>query len=343
MNDSADPSDKHLYVGGAVGFIDANAVLEDIHVVSTINSGKSTYVAGLVGYTTNNAGLISNSSFAGEINNSFDGEAYIGGAVGYADNQLHIRHVAINTNISAPSASYVGGFFGYTSVGDTTLTIEDSFVRGTLTAFDYAGGFVGSTQDRQHTTIENVYTTVIPVVTTESDTHVDPFALGAWKHKGSNNFFLASELGQSSTGIVGSTEEALRNRSTFVDAGWNFSEGTVRWVMLGNANSGLPYLDFNAQTSGSTPVTSSRLSPKMFISVGAQTESGRRYVVNVATKFAKKNAVLFVTRNGRIAKVLFKGPLNALGNRVLRDVFTLREGDVVKLKVANRKMDQVTI
>lgn len=98
----------------------------------------NTYVGGIIGGTFNetstyNCTIEDSHSF---VNISATGK-YVGGIVGRNIQKGHVSRCSVNGNIIA-SGDYVGGIAGYIN------TIANSFFKGYLHGYDYAGGITGN-------------------------------------------------------------------------------------------------------------------------------------------------------------------------------------------------------
>ena len=142
---------------------------------------------------------------------SATGYNYVGGLLGYADNQC-----IISNNYSrgtAVSERVTGGFIG--SLSDP-CSISNNYSTGLVTGDPlYLGGFIGNRNIEEST----------PSVITNNFWDVQTAALGS---DGDNNY-----------GATGKTTAAMKTLSTFLDAGWDF---TNIWGMDPEFNDGYPYL-----------------------------------------------------------------------------------------------------
>jgi len=169
------------YAGGLVGYATGNLIItiDNTYVMCDITASSSSYSAyagGFIGYTTNNFStttiITKNSYTTGNVTTSATSSAYAGGFVGYISNSnsgtktitIDIDNSHSNCNLS--STSYAGGFVGYISFGgDTTVTIQNSYVMGNISS-SCAGGLVGYIY-RSNIIIKNSYT-VCDVTSTSS-------------------------------------------------------------------------------------------------------------------------------------------------------------------------------
>ncbi|MEY3407584.1 MAG: hypothetical protein RL038_645, partial [Actinomycetota bacterium] len=345
MNEPFDPNYDNNYIGGAVGAIEESALLDNVHVKATIDSGYSRYVGGIVGGSISNGGTIQNSSFEGVIENSYLEDTYVGGAVGYTEGQFEILKSWAIADITAPNANYAGGLIGFSNSGNGAVAIQDSFARGQLLAGNHAAGLIGYTGTRGDHKIHNTYTTVVPTITATEERVIDAFANGVWLDYQSSSIYLESELGTSTTLVNSATLEAMRNLSMFVDYGWEFAGEGWRWAIDSAENDGLPrIIKFTAVTdSGGSSLEKSHSSEKMFLIAGSQKNNARTYAINVSSKYRNQVAKVNLYREGKMIRTLIKTRLNQLGNKFATKRFELQSGDVLVLKVGKKRFDRVTI
>jgi len=127
------PNDDYI---GLFGYLDSNAVVENVHLVNVHITGNNT-VGGLAGYSE---GTIKNISVDGNVT----GNAKVGGLVG----ELNGNSISAPGTIEKSSATGTvdglntfGGLVGYNYKG----TILNSSAEGAITGTgDYVGGLVGS-------------------------------------------------------------------------------------------------------------------------------------------------------------------------------------------------------
>ena len=358
MYDSWAADYENYNVGGAVGYASELNTINNVHVESDIASNYAVYVGGLVGSFDGYAGKLTNSSFKGSVSNTYTRDVPIGGGIGGIYQTLEVNNVFIDATVNATAGVNVGGFAGFVALNRGQIVLRNIGVVGSVTGVDLVGGFIGQI-DVPAMEIMNVYTAATVVATGEG-ADADPFANGQWNVGNDTNFVLDSELEDSSTGLMPTSQSDMQAKATYENAGWNFDEGAVRWAIAADKNNGYPYIEFgvadggtdngggdNGGGEGENPapdtLAGAHVSTKMFISVGASQFGTRRFVVNVSSKHQRKNAKLIVVRDGSVVQVLMNARLNRFGNRVFVSDFALETGDVLTLKVANRKFESLTI
>jgi hypothetical protein len=129
-----DRTDKFEWYIGLFGFIDAGAVVENVHLVNVDITGNER-VGGLAGY---NEGTIKNSS----VNGNVTGYDKVGGLVGElngdGDNIGTIENSYATGTVDGNTA--IGGLVGYNYKG----TVNSSYTEGKVTGDAQVGGLVGS-------------------------------------------------------------------------------------------------------------------------------------------------------------------------------------------------------
>lgn len=224
---------------GFFGFISKNAVLKNIGLTDVSVHGRNS-VGGLAGTSTgtisnsfatgeihaeNNAGLLVGDAAFGIITHSYaegtiSGTGLnLGGLVGFSNENHNIFYSFASVDISGGD-KYIGGLVGES----ISSTITNSYATGDVEGTNYVGGLVGSFL---YGTITNSYAT--------GKVDADNNEVGGWVGQIfdltiTNSFWDTQTSGQSvgvgfgsSTEVTGKTTAEMQQRSTFKDAGWNFS------------------------------------------------------------------------------------------------------------------------
>ena len=209
---------KTDYVG-LFGFVGTNGFVKNVGLVDNNVTG-SNYVGGLVGYKS--MGTVNNSYATGNVKGrSF----WIGGLVG-RNNQGTVNNSYATGNVRGLSR-YNGGL-----VGSNHGTVANSYATGNVTGSTAVGGLVGYNSG----TVSNSHAT--GYVTGYSDVG----GLVGTNNQGtvSNCFWDKVTSGMSSSdGGTGKTTAEMKTRSTFTNAGWDF---TSVWCM--NENVTYPFLSW---------------------------------------------------------------------------------------------------
>ena len=121
------------FFGYVYGGTVKNLRLEDVSVYGW------QYVGGLVGYMDNNA-TVQDCSVSGNVTGT---GTYVGGLIGYTNYACTVKNCCVTGAVTG-SSDYVGGLIGY--AGDAS-TVKNCCVTGAVTgSSDYVGGLIGSMQ-----------------------------------------------------------------------------------------------------------------------------------------------------------------------------------------------------
>lgn len=224
---------------GFFGFISENAVLKNIGLTDVSVHGRNS-VGGLAGTSTgtisnsfatgeihaeNNAGLLVGDAAFGTISHSYAAGTIsgtglnLGGLVGFSNYNYNIFYSFARVDISGGD-KYIGGLVGES----ISSTITNSYATGDVEGTNYVGGLVGSFL---YSTVTNSYAT--------GKVDADNNEVGGWVGQIfdltiTNSFWDTQTSGQSvgvgfgsSTEVTGKTTAEMQQRSTFTNAGWNFS------------------------------------------------------------------------------------------------------------------------
>jgi hypothetical protein len=187
-------------------------------------TGTGYYVGGLVGY---NESPISGSYTSGSV----EGNRYTGGLVGHHYNGT-ITHSYSTSTVKGEGD--VGGLVGSTTYG----TITNSYARGAVTGTqNRVGGLVGF---NSHATITNAYAT--GVVKGIDDVGGLVGAKGSDSTVTKSYWDITTSGTESSAGGEGKTTADMKDKITFEDAGWNFTD---TWAIDASINDGYPFLGNN--------------------------------------------------------------------------------------------------
>ena len=259
--------DGYMWVGGLVGTA-TNTNIANSHVTGEVKG--TSYVGGLVGLSANST--ITNSYAAAEVS----GNGYVGGmagnmfmgtirdssatgtvtsAVGYSgglvgDNNQGTIIDSWAAGTVTEASNFSGGLVGSNSsgtiagcyatasvegsstlgglVGRNTGNIENSYATGTVSGDDEVGGLVG----RNNSTGNITYTYATGNVSRFN-------AFGGLVGAGDGNITASYSLGPDNGLGEVKTEDDMKQKVTFTDAGWNFDD---IWAIQSELNYGYPFL-----------------------------------------------------------------------------------------------------
>ena len=217
------------------------ATLKDIHLESAEVSGGD-LVGGLVGRLW--AGTMSECSISGKVS----GNEKVGGLAGAISGSSTVTSCYAVSTVSG--SEDVGGFSGYCyAASRNILVISDCYdkctITGTTSGAGYIGGFVGYPYNYMGSqSFTNCYSA--STITGEDSTLYGFTQISSSGRL--NNCFYDNTLFYSTVDSASGEETIyMKTKSTFTDAGWDFSGETANgtdyiWNQSANVNSGYPYL-----------------------------------------------------------------------------------------------------
>jgi len=208
-------------VGGLVGI--HYGTINNIYVIGNVTStGLS--VGGVVG--SNWGGTINNSYFNGNVKGV---DNSIGGLVGRNTEYGTTTNSYSTGSVSTSGSTYVvGGLVGYNEIA----LITNSYSTADVSGYGLVGGLVGQ---HQSGTINNSYSTG-----SVTGNEMIGGLVGRSYGTVTGSFWDNETSGRSSSaGGTGKTTAQMKTKSTFTDAGWDFSD---IWNINGNCNDGYAYL-----------------------------------------------------------------------------------------------------
>lgn len=263
------------YSGGFVGFIGGSTTISDSYATGNVTGNSETingtlytpnYMGGFVGYELQST--FTNDYATGDV--TAPGEE-VGGFVGNSSCGVGYTNSYATGNVSG--MNYVGGFVGFDGCQGPGATFSQTFAHGTVTATgDLAGGFAGALYS---STVNDAYATGAVTGTTnvggfagqiESGTINNVFESGAvvGTDAGTNGGLVGSEgdatvsnsfwdnqtSGQDTSPVgTGLATSLMKDKATFLTAGWNFDNV---WNIQVSVNNNYPDLQYY---SPSTPIT----------------------------------------------------------------------------------------
>ncbi len=204
---SGDVTGGPLSVGGLVGYNWGTVISS--HAIGNV-TGDGSHVGGLLGF---NSDAVSGSYATGTVNGNWN----VGGLVGYNTGAISTSYAGGNV----VGMHNVGGLLGYNGGG----TVFDSYAVGRVTGGETAGGLIGYQASGD---VKFCYASVNVTGDTEiggllGNSHGDDL-YGCFWDKETSGF-------DSGYGGQGKTTNEMKTRSTFTDAGWDF---TTLWCMAEN-------------------------------------------------------------------------------------------------------------
>ncbi|MFB9279073.1 S-layer homology domain-containing protein [Cohnella cellulosilytica] len=214
------------YVGALVA-IQRQGTIRGVHATGAVRAARAddtNSAGGLVGSQW--AGLIADSSFAGEVVGS---GYYVGGLVGYRDGgTISGSYSTAETS----GAAAVGGLVGYGEGG----TLIDSYATGSVHGAMYSGGLVGYNDGQ---TVSTSY------AVGEADALPDNGGLIGYYVAGTivSSYYNNGNAQPQPAGAFGHAPAELRLSDTF--AGWLFGPGGAWSIDPANPSHPYPYLNNN--------------------------------------------------------------------------------------------------
>jgi uncharacterized repeat protein (TIGR02059 family) len=235
-----------LHLGGIVG------ILYESTVVSAYNTGviggsSCSNAGGIVGRAfgrssgvfTNSAVVLSHSSGA------VSGTGNVGGVVGLCE------WSSVSQSYSSGSVTATTSFGGGL-VGNSYCSIQDSYSVSDVVGAGNKGGLVG--QNGSSGVITRSYSNASgrPFAHTNGGTCTTA--------NNATNYWDTSTGAATSVCATGKTSLLMKTASTFIDAGWNFTQGSAVWSIDPNVNNGYPFhssagVDITAPTLASGAVS----------------------------------------------------------------------------------------
>jgi len=190
---------------GVFGYMRSGAQIKRLGVADANIVGRD-YVGGLVGY--NQGGTAIACYATGEVR----GRQFVGGLVGYE----HVSHRTIKfcyAAVSVTGVRYVGGL-----VGVCSGHVVDCYAEGPVNGEQYVGGLVGYNDASK---VIRCYSTGTPTGLASAGGLCGHAATG-WEYEDTGNFWdtQTSQTPVSAMGM-GKTTVEMKDRATFVQAGWD--------------------------------------------------------------------------------------------------------------------------
>ncbi|MGL4738500.1 MAG: GLUG motif-containing protein [Cellulosilyticaceae bacterium] len=212
------------YVGGIVGKISANSIVEKCYVLGEIIASGN-YVGGIAGY----------SDYYNKINRcytnvSINGQGKnVGGIVGYGSYKSTIEHCYSRGSVRSQS-DCVGGISGYNG---SSCSIRSCYTISTVGGASYVGGVVGKSESYEELgTIENCI-----VLSEAVGGKVSGRIIGNVSEIGTNNYAYKGLLLNDEQVLIGEldnqngedlTRQQINKESTYLTKEFNYQNG---WIL----------------------------------------------------------------------------------------------------------------
>nr|HML75103.1 GLUG motif-containing protein [Anaerohalosphaeraceae bacterium] len=219
-------------VGGLMGLCsDSYSLILNCYSLGDV-TGTSTSVGGLMG---NNCASIANCCSMSNVTGSYDSRV-LGGLVGY--NSGSICNSSCTGNVVGDD--YVGGLIGYQYTG----SVINCYSHGNVTGDSYIGGLVGYQRDCSDTAIEKCYSTG-KVTGNNKKGGLLGYQSGSssrvaacfWDIETSGMTDGVGNMNPAPGDVEGKTTAEMQMLSTFMDAGWDFTDtdaDAAEWWMPSN-------------------------------------------------------------------------------------------------------------
>ncbi len=261
------PTASSSYAGGLIGEQDHGTLTNCYSTGSvTVISDSSSYAGGLIGYQYGGTAISCYST--GSVTAISDSSSYAGGLIGcqhWGTAIICYSTGSVASVSSCSDSSYVvwadaGGLIGYQYGGTATNCYSTGAVTTSLSSrcdssYSYAGGLVGHSES-PYGIIENCYSTGI--VSARGWLAYAGGFLGCYDGGGIlssccwdvNTSRITTSDGGS--GVIGKTTALMKTKSTFTNAGWDFSNtdgNDAVWRMCVNGV-GYPKLNWESSIHG---------------------------------------------------------------------------------------------
>jgi hypothetical protein len=316
----------------------------------TVNNGYN--VGGFIGRIDSSEIGIFDSYSTGDVTVSYDGNANVGGFIGYIEYDLTLVRSYATGNVTVTPftegefADFVGGLIGYHE-GGGALNIVDSYYVGAVSGTSFVAGLIGYAA-LSNVATKNVYVSATVTAAAKS-AYVDPVSNGYFSTAFASNMFDSTAAGTTSNAanFAAMTTIQMQTEATFTDRGWNFAAENRVWKIASDVNGGMPTLVGPQAAGGTTPVVVEKavsLSSKNgVLTLSKLTKfKVRSYTVNLPNTFAKKQVKVRVLRAGKVVKILKMAKLNKGGNITFISKYSLKKGDVVQVADSKKVRANVT-
>ncbi len=199
-------------VGGLLGMTGTGGIISDCHASCVVTGGNE--CGGLIGKIGASGGSVTRCSSAGSVTVTSQSA---GGLVG--ENAGTIEYCFSTANVMGLSAEEIGGL-----VGRNLRNISNSYAMGSVSGSYPTGGLVGFNWKTPHTTgsITNCYSTGVSNGAGLIGRNLDGVITGSF-------WDMLTSGKTSSDGGTPKTTEQMQTKTTFTDAGWDFT--TPVWQM----------------------------------------------------------------------------------------------------------------
>ncbi len=217
------------YVGGLVGYaytFSSSLSISNSYATGAV-TGNGSFVGGLVGYASSSfsSAPISNSYATGAVT----GNRSVGGLVGFASSRVTLNNSYAAGAVSGNSS--IGGL-----VGISWSTISNSYATGSVSGIEKVGGLVGYSYSAINNSYANGYVNA-------TDGYAGGLVGFGNDEEANNSFWDIETSGQTlSVGGIGKTTEEMKDATTYLSVGWDFSN---LWFLDPVLNDGYPFHKMN--------------------------------------------------------------------------------------------------
>lgn len=293
-------------------------------------------------------------------NNSLDADVEIenleiesiGGFVGRRDDYSNYSAISSNAkvNVSTPGAYYVGGFIGYND-DEYTLVLRNVVATGHVAlaeSISESGALFGRTGPFH---LSNVISSIVlrPNGATEEigylygslETYDNEEALVLARSYLHNAFFnkqLSGTEAQTENGFNGRKAKVLKS-SAFLNAnGFDLDK------VFDHSEGQFPVVKISAPMSAGNASQSGQSNNDTSISFGLRLSDGsRNFFVNLRNEYARKTASLVVVRNGQVVKTINSQVTNAVGNWFVNSKVAIKSGDVLRVTIGKKEISRLAV
>lgn len=230
-------------LGGFIGYCDGLGSSIGSYATGDVTANNAYNVGGFVGHSSRYNMSYVDSYATGDVTTSYDGDGFVGGFIGKADQRMELTRVFASGNVSATESSAVGGLIGGTTGSDANIQFADSYYKGTVSGLTEVGGLIGRQTRYMSYNAKRTYVAAT-VVATGTNAVSDPVSKGRWVD-GTRTDFVDSTLAGTTTndpGFIAKTTAQMKTASTFTAAKWTFGGLTSPWRISSAVNGGYPYL-----------------------------------------------------------------------------------------------------
>lgn len=240
---------KAYDLGGSLGYSGGYGSAIGSYATGNVTANNAYNVGGLVGRSWDGNMSYVDSYATGDVTTSYDGDAFVGGLIGKANQRMELTRVFASGNLAVThltpgqDASAVGGLIGGTTGSEANIAFADSYYTGTVTGSTDVGGLIGRQTSDMTDNAKRTYVAAT-VVATGTNAVSDPVSKGEWVDASQTNFVDSTLAGTTTNdpAFLAKTTAQMKTASTFTAAGWTLSGDASPWRISAGINGGYPYL-----------------------------------------------------------------------------------------------------